>query len=204
MSVVARTLERTETIERLDAPAGAAQRLLRRLLPDRPGITAALGGSWIGHPLHPILVLTPIGTWLSASVLDQMPGAQAAARRLVATGVLAAVPAAITGAMDYRRLEGPQRRTGFLHLLSNLTATTLYAASYRARCRGHTGTGQVLGLLGLVAVGTGGTLGGHLSYAQGVGVYRWQPDRAAMQQPGQPEVEPAAPPRAPVGRSTWP
>jgi hypothetical protein len=32
----------------------------------------------------------------------------------------------------------------------------------------------------LAAIGIGGALGGHLSYAQGAGVFRWQPVRALI------------------------
>ena len=184
MTVISRTLERIESLRQLDAPAGALQTVLGRLLPEGRRIAAPLGGSGLGHPLHPALVLVPIGSWLSASVLDTVPGQQPAARRLVLTGLLAAVPAAVTGAVDYRSLSGRQRRVGFVHLLSNLTATTCYAASYRSRLRGDTAAGRALGLLGLTAVGIGGALGGHLTYAQGVGVYRWQPPPAAEEPAG--------------------
>jgi hypothetical protein len=185
MTIVTRTLERIETLDRVDQLAGTVQRWLHRVLPDQPRLTAPLGGSGIGHPLHPILVLAPIGAWLSASVLDRMPGHQAAAERLVLTGLAATAPAVVTGALDYRELAGPQRRVGFVHLLTNLTATLCYTASYLSRRRGATAAGQAWALLGLTAVGAGGTLGGHLTYALGTGVYRWQPERA-----GRPAGEP--------------
>lgn len=177
MTAIRRTLDRTETLGRVDAPAGAVQRWLRRLLPEeRPG-AAALAGSWLGHPLHPLVVLAPIGAWLSAEVLDALPGHQPAARRLVLTGLAAAWPAVVTGAVEYRKLGPRQRRVGFLHLLANVTAGTCYAVSYWNRRRGNTVAGRLWGLGGLTAVSVGGSLGGHLTYAQGVGVYRWQPER---------------------------
>lgn len=186
MTVVTRTLERIETLAPVDAPAGVVQRWLHRLLPHQPRVVEPLGGSWLGHALHPVVVLVPIGAWLSAGVLDTVPGQQPAARRLVLAGLVAAVPAVVTGAVDYRKLAGAQRRVGFVHLLANLTAGLCYTASYQSRRRGHTLVGQALGLIGLSAVVAGGTLGGHMTYAQGVGVYRWQPQRTA-----QPATEPA-------------
>jgi|SRR5690606_17199133 len=189
MTVVSKTLERTEGLSQLDAPADALQRGLRGALPDKlPGI-APLSGSWLGHPLHPVLVLAPIGSWLATSVLDALPGQEVAARRMVLTGLLSAGPAVLTGAVDFRELSGPRRRVGFLHLLANATGTLCYAASYLARRRGHHGIGRALALAGLAAVGTAGTLGGHLTYAQGVGVYRWQPERSG-QRPSEPASRP--------------
>jgi uncharacterized membrane protein len=177
MSIVSRTLEATETLERVDPAAGAVQRQVTRVLPDSRPVGKLLGGSWLGHPVHPVLVLLPIGAWLSATLLDLLGGQQAAARRLVLIGLLSAPPAAIAGAADFRQLGPRPRRVGFIHALANTVAVACFATSYWARRTGRTGTGRVSALLGLAAVGAGGTLGGHLSYAQGVGVYRWQPQR---------------------------
>lgn len=183
--MLARTLERLETLRRVDGPARAVQWWYDRVLPDHPRVSASLRGSWFGHPLHPMLVLAPVGAWLSAGVLDAVPGQQPAARRMVLVGVLTAVPAVVTGAVEYRQLAGRERRVAFIHMLANVVATTSYLASYGRRRRGDFLGGRLLGLVGLAAVGTGGTIGGHLTYGQGVGVYRWQPLRA--------EPRPAAP-----------
>ena len=55
-----------------------------------------LQGAWLGHALHPLLVEVPMGTWMSATLLD-LAGDDASrdgARLLTGVGVLAAVPAA--------------------------------------------------------------------------------------------------------------
>lgn len=177
MSIVSRTLDATETLDRVDPAAGAVQTRVRRILPqDRPA-GKLLGGSFLGHPLHPLLVLAPIGSWLSATVLDLVPGQEQAARKLVLTGLLTAPLAVATGLADFRQLGPRPRRVGFLHAIANSTAVGCFAVSYLARRAGRTGAGRLWGALGMGAVGFGGSLGGHLSYAQGVGVYRWQPDR---------------------------
>lgn len=177
MTIVRRTLEATETMDRVDPIAGAAQRRVSKVLPAGRPAGRLLGGSWLGHPLHPVLVLVPIGSWLSAAILDMVPGQESAVRRLIMTGLVGAIPAAIAGAVDFRQLDTRPRRVGFIHGLSNVTATACFAASYGLRRAGRTGAGRFWSMLGLAAVGTGGTLGGHLTYAQGVGVYRWQPER---------------------------
>jgi nitrite reductase/ring-hydroxylating ferredoxin subunit len=50
------------------------------------------------------------------------------------------------------------------------TAATLFGTSLAARVGGNRVKGRLLGLLGISAVGAGGYLGGHLTYAEGVGV----------------------------------
>jgi nitrite reductase/ring-hydroxylating ferredoxin subunit len=57
-----------------------------------------------------------------------------------------------------------------MHVISNNVATSAYAASWFARRAGRRKMGVVLSLVGATAVSVGGWLGGHLSYAMGVGV----------------------------------
>src|SRR3712207_8912259 len=56
-----------------------------------------LHGTWLGHPLHPVLVQVPVGSWLSAGVLDAVPPLRPAATAMIGTGVIAAVTAAAAG-----------------------------------------------------------------------------------------------------------
>jgi hypothetical protein len=182
MKAIRQALSSVESLRQVDAPARAVQHWLRRKLPDGPAVRA-LAGSWFGHPLHPIVVLMPVGAWLSVAVLDMLPGQQPAARKLVLTGVLTAAPAVLAGAVEMRELDERQRRVGFVHALSNLTATGCYLASYRLRRMGRIGGGRAWALAGLAAISAGGALGGHLTYAQGAGVFRWQAE----------ELRPAAP-----------
>ncbi|MEU8925258.1 Rieske (2Fe-2S) protein [Kitasatospora sp. NPDC048545] len=167
-----RALEAPEHWTFLDAPAGALAKAADAL-PLGP-YRDALHGVWLGHPLHPALVQLPIGCWMSAAVLDCTPGGRRQAGTLVATGLLAAAPAALAGWVDWARLDPPRRRTGLVHALCNTTGVLLYGGSLLARCRGRRARGRLLGLAGLSAVSLGGVLGGHLSYRQAAG-----PDRAA-------------------------
>ena len=54
-----------------------------------------LTGRWLGHPTHPMMVTVPIGCWLSASIVDLLggKGSERIARRLIAAGVIGAIPA---------------------------------------------------------------------------------------------------------------
>jgi uncharacterized membrane protein len=162
-------VSRIESAQQLDRPAKAAQSVARRALRSHK-VDAVLRGEPIGHPLHPALVAVPMGSWLSASVLDLTGGNGQAAQRLVAFGCLAALPTAAAGAADWVRTTGPERRVGFLHAGINDLALGVYLLSWRSRVRGRRGTGALLSLAGGGLVAAGGWLGGHLAYRRGVGV----------------------------------
>jgi nitrite reductase/ring-hydroxylating ferredoxin subunit len=124
----------------------------------------------VGHPLHPAVVLAPVGAWTSAAVLDVLPRQQAAATTLVAVGTASAVPAAVAGANDWAALSRGHRRVGLVHAATNTAALALYGVSLAARLRGRHTTGRRLGYLGLAVASAGAYLGGHLSYALGAQV----------------------------------
>ena len=152
-------LERAKILDRLTGPA---QRVARLLPPGRARDT--LHGVWLGHPLHPVLVQVPVGSWLAASLLDTWPGNEKASRRLVLAGLAASVPATLAGTADWSEQHEQQMRVGITHALANAAAVTLYAASAAVPARA-----RILRLAGLAAVGAGGFLGGHLAYRQAAG-----------------------------------
>ncbi|WP_335935113.1 Rieske (2Fe-2S) protein [Streptomyces sp. PTD5-9] len=158
-------LGRAKTLDLLSLPL----RRIVRGLPLGPS-RDALRGLPIGHPLHPALVQVPLGAWVSAAVLDLVPGGRRGARVLVGVGVLAAAPAALAGWVDWAEQHREQMRTGLVHAASVTLATGLYAGSWAHRGRGgRTAVAKALGFAGLCAVGVGGLLGGHLAYRQAVG-----------------------------------
>ncbi|WP_310723825.1 Rieske (2Fe-2S) protein [Streptomyces sp. N2A] len=168
-----RSLDELGRLEKLDPVIGPLQRVVRGLPLGR--WRDVLHGLPIGHPLHPALVQLPLGSWLSAAVLDLVPGAQRGARVLVGVGVLSAVPAALAGWVDWAEQHEDQMRTGLVHAASIAAAIGLYANSWVQRGRGRTALGKALGLAGLCAAGTGGLLGGHLAYRQAAGGNKAQP-----------------------------
>lgn len=166
-------LRRTESIDAADKPAGLLARLAGTTTRSKK-IAAFLRGAWLGHPVHPVLVTVPIGAWVSAAVLD-LTGKHAAARQVVALG-LAAVPSAVlAGLADYTDLDIAQRRVGVVHAAANTVATALAVSSFACRRADRHAAGAALNALGVVATGVGGALGGHLAYAQGAGVRRFNP-----------------------------
>jgi nitrite reductase/ring-hydroxylating ferredoxin subunit/uncharacterized membrane protein len=161
-------LEGAKDLDRLSRPlADLAGRATR---PDN--VKSALSGTWLGHQLHPVLTDLPIGAWVMAAALDWTTGRSGtkAARRLVGLGVLAAVPAAATGASDWSETYAGEQRVGLVHALSNLTATALQSGSWLARRRGRRLTGMALSTAGLGVTLGAAYLGGHLSFVRGVGV----------------------------------
>ncbi|MEU9762303.1 Rieske (2Fe-2S) protein [Streptomyces sp. NPDC047985] len=161
-------LDALSRAEKLDALSGPTRRMVRGLPLGRS--RDALRGLPIGHPLHPALVQVPVGAWLSAAVLDFVPGSRRGARVLVGVGVLGAAPAALAGWVDWAEQPPEHMRTGLVHAAFVTTAVALYAVSWVHRRRdGRTALAKALGLAGLCAVGVGGLLGGHLAYRQAVG-----------------------------------
>lgn len=150
----------------LDAVADPLQGLVLRLPPGH--LKDALSGTPAGHPLHPALVAVPIGAFTSVAVLDAAGTHPAASRHLLGFGILSVVPTAAAGLSDWGDTTGAERRVGLVHALGNVAATALMAASWWRRGRGH--DGRVLSTAGLGLVAFSGWLGGHLSYALGVGV----------------------------------
>ena len=127
---------------------------------------------WLGHPLHPALILVPLGSWISASVLDLLPGVpgtERSARTLVGLGVLSAAPTVASGAADWSRLHPEQQRVGLLHAAANATTIVLNGASWLDRRRGRDGRGRALSLAALTVGSAGAYLGGHLSFREAAG-----------------------------------
>jgi uncharacterized membrane protein len=178
-------LRRIEDLRLLDGTAATIARSVRKAL-DSSGANDVLRGSWLGHPLHPLMVTVPIGAFVGAAVLDLAPGNQDAARTMTGLGLAATAPTALLGLADYADLDERQRRVGVVHALSNTVAAAFFTGSYLSRARGAHTRGKVLSTLGLTVLGLGGALGGHLAYAQGAGVFRWQ-DPAPVTQASSPQ-----------------
>jgi nitrite reductase/ring-hydroxylating ferredoxin subunit/uncharacterized membrane protein len=165
---VEKIAERIENAESLDGLGQALNTALGKIVPSGP-VEDVLSGTPFGHPAHPALVAVPIGAWTSAIALD-VAGEDRAARRLIGLGVLSAVPAAATGASDWLSVDGAERRVGLVHAMLNYSAISLFGLSWLARGRGRRGLGIGLSTAGTAVVSAAGWLGGHMSYAQGVGV----------------------------------
>jgi len=172
-SPLGRLAERLESLGVLDAPGKKAGRAARGAL--GPGaLKDAISGTWLGHPLHPLLTDVSISSFLGASMLDVLGGDRdgRAARRLIAIGLASSAPTVVTGVSDWADTEIADervRRVGVAHAAANTTALVLFASSLAARRAGDRGRGRALGLGGMAIMAAGGYLGAHMSFFQGVG-----------------------------------
>ncbi|HEX8768078.1 MAG TPA: DUF2231 domain-containing protein, partial [Jatrophihabitans sp.] len=180
-----RTLEdlvdRIERNTALDPAADRLAELVSKRLNRSSPLRDVLSGTAAGHPLHPMLVVVPLGSWLGASYLDLTGGkaGRAAAKKLVGLGVVSALPAAMAGTNDWIDTRLAERRVGFVHAVGNELALVLYTGSWFARRRQRHALGVALAASGALLLGVTGWLGGHLSYARGVGVDTTAFDRAS-------------------------
>ena len=136
----------------------------------------ALHGVWLRHPLHPVLTDVPIGAWTTGLVLDAVAartgdrGMQRAADVAIAVGLAGAAGAAVTGLTDWSETSGRSRRTGLIHGLLNIAATTLYVAAFALRKNGSRASGQTCALAGYGIAAGSAWLGGNLVYGERIGV----------------------------------
>ena len=130
------------------------------------------------HPIHPMLVVLPIGLWIAALVFDIVhavsgnPLWRTLAFWNIAAGIIGALLAAVPGFVDYLDLEGRARRIATFHMVLNLGAVALFAVNWYIRTRVAPGSWWPLALsvIGVVGIGISGWLGGELVYAERVGV----------------------------------
>ena len=118
----------------------------------------------------PMLVQVPVGAWISASVLDVLPGGAPAATVFVGAGTAAALPAAAAGWTDWSSLAPEQRRVGLVHAGAIVGAISLQTASLVARLAGRPKAGRTLSFAGLALASAGAFVGGHLAYRQAAAV----------------------------------
>ncbi len=164
-----RLIDRIADWSVLDRVTGPITSAVSGILPPGP-VRDLLHGVPLGHALHPVLVQIPVGAWTSAALLDLLPGQQCAADILIALGVLAAPPAALSGWTDWSVLHPQQQRVGLVHAAGNVLAIGLYAGSLVARLRGRRNVGRLLAYTGYGVAGVGAYLGGHLAYRQAAAV----------------------------------
>jgi nitrite reductase/ring-hydroxylating ferredoxin subunit len=171
-SVIRPLAERIEEIQQLDGAGEALKSLVDRYVHPRSEVKDLLSGTWLGHPLHPVLTDVVLGAWASSFLLDLVPGRRTrkASDRLVDVGILASVPTALAGLSDWADTWGRPRRVGLVHAGLNVAALYLYVGSSLARKRGRRLRGWWLSMSGFGVITASAYLGGHLSFGEGIGV----------------------------------
>jgi uncharacterized membrane protein len=149
------------------------------------------------HPLHPALVTLPIGAFFLALVGDiahlstSDPFWYHLSVVAITTGLIAAVPAAIAGLIDFLGVEMGEAATrkATLHLVLNVCALVAYAGSLALRWHdGALATGRfpvamALAVAAFVTLGSSGWIGGQMVFEHRVGVAEGPAPRAVQPQP---------------------
>lgn len=134
------------------------------------------------HPIHPMLIVFPIGLWIFSLICDLIRLA-ATSPNVWATvafysmvgGLIGALCAAVPGFIDLLYYKGgvpPVKKIALTHMAINLTAVVLYAVNIWLRTSGAAGTNipVVLSIIGVALIFVSGWLGGQMVHVYGVGV----------------------------------
>lgn len=156
---------RAQALDRVTTPVSS---LVRKVLRSQR-LRDVLHGVWLGHPVHPVLVQLPVGSFLSAGVLDLLPGQERAADSLVCVGIASSLPAAAAGWADWVDGHVEQQRVGIVHAAANIVGIGGYMLSLWLRLRGDRRAGVATGFASMTLLTAGATLGGHMSFHQAMG-----------------------------------
>jgi len=146
-----------------------------------------LKGTWLGHPLHPILVHIPMAMWPGALIFDLLSQRQIGGNAMVrlsfyaiAFGLVAALAAVPTGLVDWSGIkkEKPAWKLGLYHMLLNSVVAILFVVNLYLRWptfREATEVDRIPLLLSamgtLILIGSA-YLGGRMVYEYGISVAR--------------------------------
>lgn len=134
-----------------------------------------------GHYIHPMLIVFPLGLFVTALIFDIIhfitgsPSLSVATFWMIAAGVIGGLLAAVFGLLDWLSVDQGTRarRVGMWHGLGNVVVVTLFAVSWFLR-RGDPASPSVAAFV-LVIIGGGlglvtSWLGGELVERLGVGI----------------------------------
>ncbi|MFL5576317.1 MAG: DUF2231 domain-containing protein [Gemmatimonadaceae bacterium] len=135
----------------------------------------------LGHPVHPMLVVFPLGLLITAAVFDVVhlvtgaPVWGAVAFWLITAGLIGAVAAAVAGLADYRAIPPGTRakRVGIRHGFGNAFVVVLFLLRWFLGLDAPavpSPYATALSLLGAALLGVTAWLGGELVDRLGVGV----------------------------------
>jgi uncharacterized membrane protein len=136
----------------------------------------------LGHPIHPMLIVLPLGLFIAAVVFDGLylwrgsPAFATAAYWNIAGGVVGGLLAAVFGLIDWFAIPAGTRakRIGLLHGGTNVVVVVIFALVWlmRGNTVDVTPTTNLflLEVAGLVLGSVGGWLGGELVDRLAVGV----------------------------------
>jgi uncharacterized membrane protein len=136
---------------------------------------------FLGHPIHQILIVLPLGLLVTAVVFDLVaaiggnPVWDNIAYWLIGAGVIGGLLAAPFGLIDWLAVPGATRakRVGAIHGIGNVVVVVIFAWSWllrRPNPMAPSGLAHALAYIGFIIAGVTGWLGGELVTRLGVGV----------------------------------
>jgi nitrite reductase/ring-hydroxylating ferredoxin subunit/uncharacterized membrane protein len=147
----------------------------------RHPIKTLLNGSWLGHPLHPMITDIAIGgivlavvsdiAWLAFPVTSVW--APRTAELTLIAGVVGMIGSFVTGWTDWSDTYGPERNAGILHGSLNTLALLLAGAAVVLQLQQASGKSLVAAILTFISVGliaVAGFVGGELVFKFGTNV----------------------------------
>jgi len=150
--------------------------------PEQPAQAMESHSKVAGHPLHPILIVFPLGL-LGTSVVydflharDKNPKTAATSQAMITSGIAGGLAAAVPGLIDWLAIPPGTRakQIGQVHGLGNAAVLGLFGASWFLRRKqpdyAPTPTAILLSLAGAGLAGFTGWLGGELIHRLGVSV----------------------------------
>lgn len=132
-----------------------------------------------GHPIHPVLIVFPIGLWVFSFVCDLFsltstsPIILTMSLYTMIAGTLGALVAAVPGFIDFFSISIERiRKIALIHMSLNLIIVALYCVNIwlRVNDRDVYGVPMVLSLVAIGLLAISGWLGGSMVYRHGVGV----------------------------------
>jgi uncharacterized membrane protein len=136
----------------------------------------------LGHPIHPMLVVVPLGLFVAAVVFDAIylwrgsPSLVSVGYWNIAGGIVGGLLAAVFGLIDWLAIPAGTRakRIGLFHAFTNVIALLGFALVFWIRYNegrpAPTAGLFTLEVIALIVVAVGGWLGGELVDRLGVGV----------------------------------
>jgi uncharacterized membrane protein len=136
----------------------------------------------MGHAIHPMLIVFPLGLLATAVIFDILylitdrSGFTVAAGYTLAAGIIGGLIAGVFGLVDWLAIPAGTRakRIGAWHGLGNVLVLALFAVSWLLRVNAGdwdpTAAALVLSFAGFIVAGVTGWMGGELVERLGVGV----------------------------------
>jgi nitrite reductase/ring-hydroxylating ferredoxin subunit/uncharacterized membrane protein len=141
----------------------------------RPGklLQDFLNGSWLGHPLHAVLVDVVVGGYTMLIVLDLLGlvahvDVEPAGIIILGLTTLAGLSAGLSGLTDFKdTATGDERNVTVLHGTINLIAIALYVVAFVMRATGARDGSRYVAIIGYLIISVGAYIGGHVVFKYG-------------------------------------